>query len=130
MRQKKQGADGEKKTSLPGSSEVAGAHWLTERKCPECGKSFCVVDMEAYVYKNRGQALCSWHCMRAVEKRQAEKEVKRRIGSVERVQLTKEQVQQMTAMAEQGKGWAEIGRAFGVNAQLVRYHVQKARTEG
>lgn len=130
MRQKKQSADGEKKTSLPGSSEVAGARWLTERKCPECGKSFCVVDMDAWAYKSKEKALCSWHCLRALEKRLDEKAVRRTKSMAGRVRLTKDQIRQMVDLVENGKNMSEIARAFGVNRELVGYHVQKARKKG
>lgn len=126
MRQKKQSADGEKKTILPGLDDAAGTRWLTERKCPECGKSFCVVDMEAYVYKNRGQAFCSWHCMRAREARKNEWATKRQ-SKAGNIRLSAEQRQQVERMIKQGKSDAEICQTFGVGKEVVWYHKQKIR---
>lgn len=129
MRQKKQGADEEMKTSLPGSSEVSGVRWLTERKCPECGKSFCVLDMEAYVYKIRGQALCRWHCMRAREARKKRWATKRQ-SKAGNIRLSAEQQQQVEQMIKQGKSDAEICQTFGVGEAVVWYHKQKIRKKG
>lgn len=130
MQQKKQSAGGEKKTILPGLDDAAGTRWLTERKCPECGKSFCVPDMEAWAYKSKEKALCSWHCLRALEKRLDEKAVRRTKSMAGRVRLTKDQIRQIVDLVENGKNMSEIARAFGVSRELVGYHVQKARKKG
>lgn len=119
-----------KKTSLRLPSKVAGAHWLTERQCPECGKGFCVPAIDDWVYKAGDLALCSWHCLRAREQRLGKKTARHTVSMSGRVRVTKEQVQQMIRMVDSGESLAEVGRVFGVSGEVVGYHVHKREKEG
>ena len=53
-----------------------------ERKCPVCGKTFIVNDVDAWVYKidykKRKKTVCSYHCMREIQKKQENKVSARR----------------------------------------------------
>ena len=126
MPRKKQKAEDENRTGSRESYDEPSA-WLTERTCPECGKAFTVVSREIWVYKAGQLLLCSWHCVRAREKRLAGNTVKRVLSSSGRVRLNHSQVEKMTEMYEAGESLSEIGRTFGVRAETVRYHVVKDR---
>lgn len=130
MRQKKQSSAGEKKTCKPGSSEEQrhgdGTDWLYERKCPQCGKRFCMPNKEMWVYKDGDRVLCSWHCLREREKNAKAAAVPRK-SKAGKIRLNPAQKAWMMQMIEQGLSTIEIERKLGVSNQVVWYYRRKAK---
>lgn len=121
---KKPGDEDERKTESQESDEDWVSHWATERKCPVCGKSFCVQNKELWVYKAGDIVMCSWHCLREREKRLADKaRPKRNKSGLTR--YTPEQLEKLEELVKAGKSNIEIGCELGVRADSVWYHKKK-----
>ena len=109
---------------MPGDRN--GTFWLYDRKCPECGKIFCMPYKDLWAYKDGDRILCSWHCLRAREKRREEKVAK--IDSMAgSIRLSEEQVERIQALIRQGRSVREISVLFGVSREVIRYHKRKMR---
>ena len=126
MQRKKQKTEDERKTRGPESGDLVGTFWLFDRKCPECGKNFCIRNRDMWAYKDGETALCSWHCLRAREARKEERATKRQ-SKAGNIRLSAEQRQRVVQMIEEGKSVSEICQTFGVGKEVVWYHKRKNR---
>ena len=106
-------------------SEISGATAFPfERRCPECGKVFSGVMLETWTYRDKGQLLCSWGCVRQREKKRAEAELKRKAKL--RKKLTPAQKEALIRKyVFRGMSNEEISEETGISQQLVNYYRKK-----
>ena len=108
---------------LPGASA-----WPFERRCPECGKKFCVMITETWGYRDRGVLLCSWSCVRRREekaRKKAEEAARKRAKKLKPSQ--KEGLVRRCVF--RGMTNEEISRETGMSNQLVNYYRRKIEEE-
>ena len=105
---------------LPGVSA-----WPFERKCPECGKKFCVPITETWGYRDKATLLCSWGCVRRREEKArkkaeeaARKKAKKKLKPSQKEGLIRRYV-------FQGLSNEEISAETGFSTQLVNYYRRK-----
>jgi len=104
---------------LPGASA-----WPFERRCPECGKKFCVMITETWGYRDRAVLLCSWSCVRRREekaRKKAEEAARKRAKKLKPWQ--KEDLVRRCVF--RGMTNEEISRETGMSNQLVNYYRRK-----
>lgn len=104
---------------LPGAST-----WPFERRCPECGKKFCVMIAETWGYRDKAVLLCSWSCVRRREEKareKAEEAARKRAKKLKPSQ--KEGVVRRCVF--RGMTNEEISRETGMSNQLVNYYRRK-----
>lgn len=112
------------KDELPGNSA-----WPFERKCPECGKKFCVALIESWSYKDRGLLMCSWGCVRR-------REEKRRLkaesaAAKKRKTMSAAQKEELVRrLVFRGLTNEQISERTGISSQLVNYYRRKVESEG
>ena len=105
---------------LPGTSA-----WPFERKCPECGKKFCVPMTEIWGYRDRATLLCSWGCVRRREEK-ARKKAEEAARKRAKKQLTTSQKEGVVRrFVYKGLTNEEISRETGMSMQLVNYYRRK-----
>lgn len=108
---------------LPGASA-----WPFERRCPECGKKFCVMITETWGYRDRAVLLCSWSCVRRREekaRKKAEEAAQKRVKKLKPSQ--KEGLVRRCVF--RGMTNEEISRETGISNQLVNYYRRKIEEE-
>lgn len=108
---------------LPGASA-----WPFERRCPECGKKFCVMITETWGYRDRAVLLCSWSCVRRREekaRKKAEEAARKRAKKLKPSQ--KEGLVRRCVF--RGMTNEEISRETGMSNQLVNYYRRKIEEE-
>lgn len=109
-------------TEIP--QETSGAtSWPHERRCPECGKVFCIPVIDEWAYMDSGQPLCSWGCKRTREKREEDRQQRIREN---RKNLTPRQREAMVRrLVIRGATDEEIQEHLGMSRQHVRYYRKK-----
>lgn len=108
---------------LPGVSA-----WPFERKCPECGKKFCVPMTETWTYRQKAVLLCSWSCVRKREEKARQKEEAAR--AKRRKKLTPAQKKGLVRRCIfRGMSNEEISAETGFSTQLVNYYRKKIEAE-
>ena len=105
---------------LPGASA-----WPFERKCPECGKKFCVPMTETWTYRDKAALLCSWSCVRRREEkaRQKAEAAARKKAKKKLTPGQKEGV--IRRCVFRGMTNEEISAETGMSMQLVNYYRRK-----
>ena len=99
--------------------------WPSDRRCPECGKKFGNWSMEDWVYRDRGQYVCSYKCQRAREKRR-EEEAQKAAEKRTRGKLTPAQKEKLIRqLVYRGMSNEEISRSTGISPQLANYYRKK-----
>lgn len=102
--------------------------WPYERRCPECGKIFCLARVELWAYWDGPQMLCSWGCKRKREKRQAEAAAR---AAEKRSKMTPRMREAMVRrLTAQGKTDEEICERLGLSRQLINHYKKKIRESG
>ena len=97
--------------------------WPHERKCPECGKIFCIQVIEDWVYQDGGVPLCSWGCKRALERREEERQ--ERIRANRRNLTPKQREILVSRLMKRGATDEEIQEQLGMSRQHVLYYKKK-----
>ena len=112
---------------MDNEKEITGATaWPFERKCPECGKIFGGTMLEEWVYRDKGQFLCSWKCVRSREKKRAEAELKNAEKKAMLKKLTPAQKEGLIRRkVYRGMTNEEISAEIGMSVQLVNYYRKK-----
>ena len=113
---------------LPGTTA-----WPFERKCPECGKIFCVPsDTDAWAYQIRDgrntKLLCSYRCLRNREKRETEKKAAAARKAM-KISNPKARNALIRRMVLTGMTNDEICGKTGFSRQLVNYYRKKTEEE-
>ena len=123
---------------MPQKSKFFGADvgvdegWmLQERKCRVCGKDFCIASVEQWAYKIRKSRdeillVCSWRCLRKLEKENEEKEAAAR--AVKTMSAGQKSVM-VRRLVLKGMSDSEIARGTGMKTQLVHYYRRKIMEE-
>ena len=118
----------EKKKRKSPAPEYGTTAWPYERKCPECGKIFCLARAELWSFWDGPEMLCSWGCMRKREKRKAEKTAR---AAEKRSKMTPKMREAMVKrLTAQGVEAKEIGERLGIGTQLVNYYQRKGKKDG
>ena len=105
---------------LPGASA-----WPFERRCPECGKKFCVPITETWGYREKAELLCSWGCVRRREEK-ARKKAEEAARKRAKKRLTPSQKEGVVRrFVYNGLTNEEISRETGMSMQLVNYYRRK-----
>ena len=114
----------------PAITEITGATaWPFERKCPECGKVFAGTFYEDWVYRDRGELLCSWRCKRKREQDRTRQELQRRERQ-RQLNLKPNQKQEIIrGYVNQGMSNKAISAITGFSLQLVNHYRKKIREE-
>ena len=104
---------------------------LHERKCKVCGRDFCIASVEQWAYKIRKSRdeillVCSWRCLRKLEKENEEKEAAAR--AVKAMSAGQKSVM-VRRLVLKGMSDSEIARETGMRAQLVHYYRRKIMEE-
>lgn len=104
---------------LPGASA-----WPFERRCPECGKVFSGRCYDEWIYRDRGDVLCSWGCMRAREKKREEK---KNMDSARKTRQLKPNQKEalIRVFVMRGLTNKEISAETGISMQLVNHYRKK-----
>lgn len=112
-----------KKDELPAASA-----WPFERRCPECGKKFCVPVTETWIFRERNVLLCSWGCVRAREEKRRQRAISE--AAKRRKKLTPAQKEGLVRrLVYRGLTDEEIGRETGISTQLAHYYRRKIEDE-
>lgn len=107
--------------NLPGVSS-----WPFERKCPECGKKFCVPITETWRYRDKATLLCSWSCKRKREEKARQKAEAAARKKAKRKKLKPSQKEGLIRRyVFQGLSNEEISAETGFSAQLVNCYRRK-----
>lgn len=112
-----------KKDELPAASA-----WPFERRCPECGKKFCVPVTETWIFRERNVLLCSWGCVRAREEKRKQKAIS--AAAKRQKKLSPAQKEGLVRrLVCRGLTNDEISQQTGISAQLVNYYRRKVEEE-
>ena len=107
--------------------------WPYERVCPECGRTFCVRSLDAWIYRDGAELLCRWGCMMRRERRKEEERMKSTKEEERRqrnMQLTPRQKEGVVRWyVRRGMTNQQIGEETGFSAQLVNHYRRKIEKE-
>ena len=102
--------------------------WPFERVCAECGKTFCVRNVDEYAYKYRHKMLCCYSCKRKMEIRiegkstEAERQARKNLKPAVKEALIRRLVMR-------GLSNDEISKQTGFSRQLVNHYRRKMEDE-
>jgi len=99
--------------------------WPYERVCPECGRTFCVRFLDAWIFRDGDQLLCRWDCVMRRERRKEEA----RLADARKkknMQLTPGQKEGVIRWyVQRGMSNQQISEETGFSAQLVNHYRRK-----
>ena len=98
--------------------------WPFERKCPECGRLFCVQVQEYWRFHDGDTLLCSWGCVRKREAK-AEKNKESPKARKARKMTPKQKEGIVMACVRMGMTNREISERTGLSDQVVHYYRKK-----
>lgn len=108
----------------PDPEELSVSAWPLERKCPECGRVFCLGNLETWPFRDGTVLLCRWNCKVKREKRKAAEELKR--AKAKKRKLTPAQKEGIVRKhVMDGLSNQEIAGKTGLSAQTVNYYRRK-----
>lgn len=108
--------------------ELNARTWPFERKCPECGRVFCVLVQENWRYREGDILLCSWGCMRKREARAEQKKESPKARKARRMS-PKQKESIVLACVWMGMTNREISERTGLSDQTVNYYRRKNEKE-
>lgn len=115
------------------STDLGPMAWPYERKCPICGKVFCMWHADLWAYKTGERYFCSYHCMSAALKKTRESSAgrpKRKKAYPSASTLKpKQKFELIKALIRTGLTNREIEMKTGIDRELVRYYRVKAERE-
>ena len=100
--------------------------WPLERRCPECGRVFCLSAVEVWGFRDRETLMCSWGCLRRREERnrqRAEAAARKKAKKKKLKPTQKEGVIRRYLL--KGLSNEEISAETGFSVQLVNYYRRK-----
>ena len=111
--------------------EIGGVTgWPYERRCPECGKVFCVRNLEQWVYRKRKEELvCSFSCWRKAQAKMAVKEKNGRALPPQKNLKPKQKEIMIRRYVNRGLSNADIEAETGFSPQLINYYRRKMEDE-
>lgn len=102
--------------------------WPFERKCPECGKVFCVMVQDDWRYHDGDTLLCSWKCVRIREAKAEQKKESPKARKARRM-TPKQKESVVLACVRMGMTNREISERTGLSDQTVNYYRRKSEKE-
>ena len=109
---------------IPGASA-----WPFEKRCPECGKVFSGTMQEIWIYRDRGEMLCSWGCQRKREKKREAEEAARKRKIAGRMLTPAQKECIIRRLVNRGMSNDEISEETGFSRQQVNYYRRKVLNE-